>query len=304
MKLGFLSAILDEFTFEQVIDFASANGFAYVELACWPIEKATRRYAGVSHIDMSTLDDEKVKYIKRYLAERNVEISGIGYYPNPLSEDPAVAKKAIDHIKACIVGAEKLGVNLVNTFIGRNRPLSPEEHWKLFDKVWPDIIKFAEEHNVKVCIEGCPMFFATEWPNGDNLGCNVAAWREMFARIPSKNFGLNYDPSHHVWQQTDPIKPIWEFKDRIFHFHVKDAKFYKDKFDDVGPFANPLAYHSPKLPGQGDLDWGKIVSAMNDIRYNGPMILEIEDKAYEDTLENKINAILLSRDFMRQYIRN
>ena len=304
MKLGFLSAILDEFTFEQVIDFASDNGFACVELACWPIEKATRRYAGVSHIDMSTLDDEKVQYIKKYLADRNVEISGIGYYPNPLSSDPAVAQKAIDHIKACIVGAEKLGVNLVNTFIGRNRGLSPEENWKLFDKVWPDLIRFAEEHNVKIGIEGCPMFFATEWPNGDNLACNVAAWREMFSRIPSKNFGLNYDPSHHVWQQTDYIKPIEEFKDRIFHVHVKDAKFYKDKYDAVGPFANPLSYHAPKLPGLGDIEWGKVIAAMNDIRYEGPMVLEIEDSAYEDTLESKINSILLSRDFMRQYIRN
>lgn len=180
---------------------------------------------------------------------------------------------------------------------------SPEENWELFEEIWPPIIKFAEEHNVKIGIENCPMFFATEWPNGDNLACNTAAWREMFRRIPSDNFGLNYDPSHNVWQQTDYIKPIEEFKNKIFHFHVKDAKFYKDKFDDVGPFANPLSYHAPKLPGLGDIEWGAVVSSLNDIHYKGAMILEIEDRAYEETLEDRLNSILLARDFMKQYIR-
>ncbi len=303
MELGFLSAILAEYSFEQVIDFASENGFSCVELACWPVGKATRRYAGVTHIDMSALDDAKVEYIQKYISERGVRISGIGYYPNPMSDDLDARKVAIDHLKACILGAEKLGVNQVNTFIGRSRMASPEENWELFEEIWPPIIKFAEEHNVKIGIENCPMFFATEWPNGDNLACNTAAWREMFRRIPSDNFGLNYDPSHNVWQQTDYIKPIEEFKNKIFHFHVKDAKFYKDKFDDVGPFANPLSYHAPKLPGLGDIEWGAVVSSLNDIHYKGAMILEIEDRAYEETLEDRLNSILLARDFMKQYIR-
>jgi len=302
MKLGFLSAILPEYTFEQVIDFAAENGFSGVELACWPVGKAARRYAGVTHIDMSTLDDAKVEYIKNYVKERGVEISGIGYYPNPLSDDLELRATAINHIKECIVGAEKLGVPVVNTFIGRCRPLNPEENLALFDEIWPDIIAFAEQHNVKIAIENCPMYFWTEWPNGENLACSPAFWREMFTRIPSENFGLNYDPSHFVWQQMDYIKPMYDFKDKIFHFHVKDEKFYKDKFCEYGPFSAPLNYCSPKLPGLGDIEWGQVVTALNDIGFKGYLILEIEDRAYEETLEDRLASIKLAKNFMNQYV--
>lgn len=303
MKLGFLSSIVPELSFEEVIDFAAENGFACVELACWPTGKADRRYAGVTHIDMDTLDDEKAEYIKNYLKEKNVFISGIGYYPNPLTADLDQRKVSIDHLKACIDGAAKLGVPVVNTFIGRNRLADPEQNMKEFDEVWPDIIAYAEAKGVKIGIENCPMYFRDEWPCGDNLACSPAFWREMFKRIPSDYFGLDYDPSHLVWQRMDYIKPVREFADKLFHIHIKDAAFYQDKYDEVGCLAPPLDYHSPKLPGQGDIEWGKFVSALNDAGYKGAAILEIEDRAYEGSLEDKLNSILLSRDFMRSFIR-
>ena len=304
MKLGFLSSILPEYTFEQVIDFAADNGFACVELACWPAGKAERRYAGVTHIDMDSLDDARAEYIRNYCEKKNVQISGIGYYPNPLTEDLEQRAVFIDHIKACIKGAQKLGVPVVNTFVGRKRNADAEENWQEFLKVWPDLIQFAEEHGVKIGIENCPMFFKTEWPNGDNIACSPAFWRKMFAQIPSPNFGLNYDPSHLVWQRMNYTKPILDFRDRIFHFHIKDAIFYQDKYDEVGIFAAPLEYHQPKLPGQGDIEWGKVFAALNDAGYKGNVVIEVEDRAYEDTLEDRLESILLARDYIRQYIRS
>ena len=304
MKLGFLSSILPEFSFEEIIDFAAENGFACVELACWPSGKAERRYAGVTHIDMDSLDDGRAEYIRNYCKEKNIEISAIGYYPNPLAADPEQRTAAADHLKACIAGAEKLGVSEVNTFIGRNRLASAEENWKDFQAVWPDLVHYAEEHNVKIGIENCPMFFKTEWPNGDNLACSPAFWRKMFREIPSASFGLNYDPSHLVWQRMDYTKPILEFSEKLFHFHIKDAKFYQDKYDEVGIFAAPLEYHQPKLPGQGDIEWGKVFAALNDIKYKGCVVIEVEDRAFEDSLEDRLNSILLSRDFIRQYVRS
>ena len=303
MKLGFLSSILPEYTFEEVIDFAAENGFACVELACWPAGKAERRYAGVTHIDMDSLDDAKAKYIRDYCEQKNVQISGIGYYPNPLTEDLEQRAVFINHIKACIEGAQKLGVSEVNTFIGRKRNADAEENWKEFLTVWPDIIQFAEEHKVKIGIENCPMFFKTEWPNGDNIACSPAFWRKMFAQIPSDYFGLNYDPSHLVWQRMNYTKPILEFSDKLFHIHIKDAIFYQDKYDEVGIFAAPLEYHQPKLPGQGDIEWGKVIAALNDAGYKGCAVIEVEDRAYEDTLEDRLDSILIARDFIRQYIR-
>lgn len=303
MKLGFLSSIVPELSFEQVIDFASENGFECVELACWPVGKATRRYAGVTHIDMSALDEGMVKHIRDYCAEKKVAISGIGYYPNPLSADPEARSVAIAHIKACIEGAEKLGVPVMNTFIGRNRLETKEKNWEEFKAVWPEIIRFAEGHNVKIGIENCPMYFWNEWPEGDNLAGSPAFWEKMFAEIPSDNFGLNYDPSHLVWQRMDYLMPIREYGNKIFHFHIKDAKFYPEKFNKAGIFAPPLEYHQPKLPGHGDIRWGDVISALDDAGYQGPMVIEIEDRAYEDSLQRRLDSILLSRDYIKQYLR-
>lgn len=302
MKLGFVSAILEEYSFEQVVDFASENGIACVEMACWPKGKAERRYAGVTHIDVGALDKSKAGEINAYLDKKNVFISAIAYYPNPLDANLEQRAVYIEHIKTCIKAANLLGLGNVNTFIGKD-PLSPiSDNMEQFKKVWPDIIKFAEDHNVKIGIENCPMYFRDEWPGGKNLAASPKILREMFSLIDSDCFGLNYDPSHLVWQRMDYIKPIYEFKDKMFHFHIKDAKFYKDNYDDVGIFAAPLDYHAPKLPGLGDIDWGKTVSALTDIGYKGPMVIEVEDRAFEATFEDKLTAIRLSKQFMNQYI--
>lgn len=303
MRLGFLSAILPECSFSEVIDIAAENGLSCVELACWPKGNATRRYSGVTHIDMETLDQSQVQQITGYARDKNVEISSIGYYPNPLHEDKEVREAAARHLRACILGAEKLGVGLVNTFIGRNRMETPERNLELFSEVWPPLIAFAEQHNVKIGIENCPMYFWTEWPNGDNLASTPAFWKTMFSLIPSSHFGLNYDPSHLVWRQMDYIKPIHEFADKLFHFHVKDAVFHREKYDEMGPFAPPLSYHEPKLPGLGGISWRSVIDALYAIGYAGPLIIEIEDRAYEDTIDDRKEAIRLSANYIRQFLK-
>jgi sugar phosphate isomerase/epimerase len=302
MKLGFLSAIVPEYTFEQVIDFAAENGLKCVEIPSWPVGKAERKFAGVTHIDAITLDKAKADKINEYLAKKGVVISGIGYYPNPLTSDLEQRKFFIDHIKKCIVATKMLGLKNFNTFVGKD-PMKPiADNLAEFKKVWPDIVKFAEENDVKIGIENCPMYFRTEWPGGTNLAASPAIWREMFSVIDNDSFGLNYDPSHLVWQRMDYIKPIYEFKEKIFHIHIKDAKLYQCKYDDVGIFAPPLEYHDPKLPGYGDIEWGKFVSALTDIRYDGPAVIEVEDPAFGDSLEKRLEAILISKRFMKQYI--
>ncbi|RCX09909.1 sugar phosphate isomerase/epimerase [Anaerobacterium chartisolvens] len=303
MKLGFVSAILGDFTYEEVITYASENGFSCVELMCWPKGKAERRYAGVTHIDVDTLDEKRAAEIVEFAKAKGVEISALGYYPNPLDPDSEKSKVYIDHIKEIIKSANMLGVGTVTSFIGRDKNKTVEENLDLFKAVWVPIIKLAEENNVKIAIENCPMLFTKdEWPGGLNLATTPAIWRKMFELIPSPNFGLNYDPSHFVWQQMDYIKPIYEFKDRIFHVHFKDIKLYKDKLEQVGVMATPLQYMTPKLPGLGDVDWGKFVSALTDIRYRGYACIEVEDKAFEDTQESIKKSIILSRNYMRQFL--
>ena len=278
-------------------------GFECVEVACWPQGKAERRYAGVSHINVDDTSDEYVAYVKNYCKEKNVEISSLAFYPNTMDADLEKRQASIDHLMKVINMSSLLGVNMVTTFVGRMQDKTVEENIEEFKKVWPAIIKFAEEKGVKVAIENCPMLFTNDqWPGGQNLATTPAIWRELFSIIDSDNFGLNYDPSHFVWQMIDYIKPIYEFKNKIFHVHYKDIKIYRDRLNDYGVMATPLKWMSPKLPGYGDVDWGKYVSALTDIGYEGYTCIEVEDKAFEGSKDRVEASLILSKRYMEQFV--
>ena len=303
MKLGFVSAILDGWTFEEMIDTASEMGYACVEVACWPCGKAERRYAGVSHINADELTDEKVAYIKAYCAKKNVEISSLAFYPNTMDGNLEKREAAVAHLKKVICASARLGVNMVTTFIGRDQTKSVEENLELVKEIWPPIVALAEEKGVKIAIENCPMLFGRDqWPGGQNLMTTPAIWRKVFEILPSPNLGINYDPSHFVWQMIDYIRPLYEFKDKIFHVHYKYIKLYPDKLREVGIMAYPLDFMSPKLPGLGDVDWGKYVSALTDIGYDGYTCIEVEDRAFEGSREKVLDSLRLSKRYMEQFV--
>ena len=274
MKLGFVSAILDGWTFEEMIDTASEMGFSCVEVACWPQGRAERRYAGVSHIDVDSLSDEKAAYILNYCKKRKVEISSLAYYPNTLDGNLEKRACVVEHLKNVIRASHKLGVK-----------------------------KVAEDEGILVAIENCPMLFGEDqWPGGQNLMTTPPIWRRVFELLPSKNLGINYDPSHFVWQQIDYLKPLYEFKDRIYHVHFKDIKLFPEKLREVGVMAYPLDFMSPKLPGLGDVDWGKYVSALTDIGYDGYACIEVEDRAFEGSRERILDSLRLSKRYMEQFV--
>lgn len=305
MKLGFVSAILDTWSFEEMIDFASEHGFECVEAASWPQGKAERRYAGVTHIDAERVleDDAYAKHIQDYSREKHVEISALAFYPNTMDGDLEKRSAAVEHLKNVIRASRKLGINMVTSFIGRDQTKNVEENLELVKEVWPPIIKVAEENGVKIAIENCPMLFGPDqWPGGQNLMTSPANWRRVFEILPSPNLGINYDPSHFVWQMIDYIRPIYEFKDKIFHVHYKDIKLYPDRLNDCGIMAYPLDFMSPKLPGLGDIDWGKYVSALTDIDYNGYTCIEVEDKAFERSKERIEASLLLSQKYLKQFV--
>jgi len=303
MQLGFASAILPDLDRNEVLAFAREGNFTCVELMCWPKGAAERRYAGVTHIEVETVDDEAAKRIRDETASAGVRISGLGYYPNALSPDPAEAEAAVAHIQKVIEASARLGVGLVNTFVGRDWTKSVDENWPRFLDTWRPLIAFAEERGVRVAIENCPMLFSRdEWPGGKNLAHSPAVWRRMFEDIPSPSFGLNFDPSHLVWQGLDIPSAIREFGSRIFHTHAKDARIDRHKLADVGILAFPLQFHTPKLPGLGDVDWGAFFSALTDTGYDGPVCIEVEDRAYEGSLETRKASLRQSADFLRQFV--
>ncbi|MCX7825671.1 MAG: sugar phosphate isomerase/epimerase, partial [Verrucomicrobiae bacterium] len=209
----------------------------------------------------------------------------------------------VEHIKNVIRAAELLEVGVVNTFVGRDWTRSVDDNWPRFLKTWKPLVGFAEDRGIKIGIENCPMFFTRdEWPGGKNLAHSPAIWRRMFEDIPSKNFGLNFDPSHLVWQQIDCAKALREFGPRIFHVHAKDARVDRDRLADVGILTTPLKFHTPKLPGLGDVNWGQFFSVLTETGYSGPVCVEVEDRAYEGSLELRKAALRQSHSYLRQFV--
>ncbi len=305
MKFGLLTAILDGWSFEEVVDIASEMGFKCLEVACWPSGKAERRYAGVSHIDCERVceDDEYAKYVLDLVASKNLQISSLAFYPNTMDPNMGKREAAIAHLKAVIKASSKLGVGMVTTFVGRDQHKTVEENIELFKQIWPELIQLAEDCGVKIAIENCPMLFgADQWPGGQNLMCTPVMYRKLFEIIPSKNFGLNFDPSHYVWQGLDYLKTVYDFSDRIFHIHFKDIKLYPEKLKECGVLAYPLDYMSPKIPGLGDVNWGAFISALNDIRFNGCAVIEVEDKAFEGSRDDVLQSIRQSKKYLEQFI--
>ncbi len=304
MKLGFVSAILPDLSLREVFHFAAEEGFDCIEVMCWPPGKAERRYAGVTHIDVTRLNKTYITEIKELVAETGVEISSLGYYPNPLTSRTAESNVYREHIKKVIRGSALLGINCMTTFIGRDWKKSIDANWSAFKKTWRPIIKYAEKQGVNVGIENCPMLFSSdEWPGGKNLAISPQIWRRMFADIPSKNFGLNYDPSHLVWLHMDYLKPIRDFVHRFHHVHAKDVRVDKHRLDEVGILAHPLEYHTPKLPGLGEVNWGKFFSHLTDAGYDGAVCVEVEDRAYEGSLEKRKTSLRQSLGYLRQFCK-
>lgn len=303
MQLGFVSAILPDLTLEEVFAFAAETGYDCVELMCWPKGKAERRYAGVTHLNVSDFSENDAAATLALAQKYGVAISGLGYYPNPLVADRAEAQVYIDHIKKVIRAAAMLGINRMNTFVGRDHTKSVDDNWPRFLEVWSGVIRYAESQNVRVGIENCPMIFThDEWPGGKNLATTPAIWRRMFEAIPSDHFGLNYDPSHMIWQHIDYLSPMRQFAHKLFHIHAKDVRIDYHRLNEVGIMAPPNEWHTPKLPGLGAVDWGQFFSTLTSAGYDGPVCVEVEDRAYEGSLERRKASLRQSLAYLRQFV--
>jgi sugar phosphate isomerase/epimerase len=301
MQIGFVTAILPELSLEDILSFAATEGFKCVEVMCWPEGKAERRYAGVTHLDVTAFGPAEAEAVCALATKYNVAISSLGYYPNPLCAAAAEREQYIEHIGRVIKASGVLGIGRVTTFVGRDHLKSIEENWSLFQSVWKPLVELAEEHNVRIGIENCPMLFSSdEWPGGKNLAVSPEIWHRMFDTIPSKHFGLNFDPSHLVWQQIDYVRALHEFRDRIVHVHAKDDKTVSDLLYRRGVLG--LGWHIPKLPGFGDVNWGRFFSALTDIEYRGPVCVEVEDRAFEYSIEGRKQALRQSYQYLRQFI--
>jgi len=303
MQIGFVTAIVPELSLEEVLRLAAEIGYDCVEVMCWPVAKADRRYAGVTHIDVSSLDEAAIDRIQQVVEETGVSISGLGYYPNCLSEDLKEAQLAVEHLRRVMQAAPQLGLKHVNSFIGRNHRLSVDDNWSRMLDTWGPLMALADSLNLKIGIENCPMLFSLdEWPGGKNMATSPEIWSRLFRDLSSPNLGLNFDPSHFVWQSMDYLAAIRNFGDRIFHAHAKDATLDRHKLNEVGSLAFPAQYHTPKLPGLGEVQWGAFVSTLLETGFRGALCVEVEDRAYEGSLDDRKAALIQSHRYLRNFI--
>ena len=303
MKLGLLTAPFPATPLDAVADWTAENGFTTIEIACWPASSGdARRYAGTSHIDVDGLSDAQAGEIVDRMNRKGLEISGLGYYPNPLHPDLEHSRMVIDHLKKVVVAAAKMQVPVVNTFIGADRALTQDENWEKARQVWPEIIAAAENEGVKIAIENCPMIFSSdEWPAGHNLAYNPTIWRRMFDEF-GETIGLNFDPSHLVWLMIDIERAILEFGERFYHFQAKDVMIDYEGLYENGSLSSGIGWQIPRLPGLGHVDWGAVFSALYRVGYDGPIIIEHEDRGFEATDELVKRGFLLARDVLAPYV--
>ncbi|PQO28392.1 sugar phosphate isomerase/epimerase [Blastopirellula marina] len=303
MPLGFVSAIIPEADLEQVFATAAAYDYECVEVACWPAHGPEQKYSGTAHIDVAKMNPAYVAEIQHLMHQYEVQISALAYYPNPLSPVAEEAEVATGHIRRVIAAAAELGIGQMNTFIGRDPALTVEANWPRMLETWGPLVEYAEQHQVKIGIENCPMLFNDQqWPGGLNLATTPAIWRRLFQDLPSPALGLNFDPSHLVWQQIDYLSPLREFASRLFHVHAKDTRIDWHALKDAGIFALPTVFHADKLPGLGDVDWGSFIATLGHVGYRGPICVEVEDATYEGSLDDRYLALKHSSHYLRNYI--
>jgi sugar phosphate isomerase/epimerase len=297
MKLGLLTAPLPDVPLFEIADWASAQGFEQLEVCCWPVTAgANRRYAGTTHIDVDNLSSGQADEIVGELSKRKITMSALGYYPNNLHPDEAHRVSVNEHTMKVIRAAGLMGVPVVSTFIGADASKTQAENWEQAQKIWPNIVKFAEDNNVRIAIENCPMIFSKdEWPSGHNLAYSPKIWREIFAKFGT-TVGLNLDPSHLLWQMIDIERVIREFGSRIYHTHVKDMEIDRDGLYENGIMSGGIGWQRPRLPGYGEINWSKFVATLSQVGYDGVLCIEHEDRRFEGSDELVKQGFLIARN--------
>lgn len=304
MKLGLLTAPFAATPLAEVADWANAAGFEALEIACWPkTSGATRRYAGTSHIDAASTSPARAKEIVASLTEKKLTVSGLGYYPNPLHPDAAHREAVISHLKKVIALAANMAVPVVNTFCGGDASKTVDVNWQDALKVWPEIVAYARDHGVKLAFENCPMIFSyDEWPGGHNIAYSPQIWRRILEAWGGE-VGMNFDPSHLVWQMIDRARFIREFGPYMLHVHAKDLMIDHDGLYERGILSAGIGWQVPRMPGLGDVDWSGFFSGLYRAGYDGSVIIEHEDRRFEGSDDQVKRGFLLARDVLRPFVK-
>lgn len=258
MQVGILTSPFGAEPLENVIAFAGANGFDALEVASGP---------GARHLDTAGLTDTRVSEIKNLLDANKLVISSLAWYTDMTA--PEGREDRAKHFRMLIDAAEKLGVGVVCTLAGM--PVAGKDKFKTIEEdaseVFPPLVEYAASKGIKVALEN---WFATNIQG-------LAHFDKMFDLVPHESFGLNFDPSHLMWQGIDYVAAVDRFAKRIFHTHAKDTEVRDDKLAYLGN--QQRGWWRYVIPGFGRVKWGEYIAALRRNGYNGVLSIEHEDGA-------------------------
>ncbi len=196
MKLGLLTAAFPNLTLEEVAEWAAGEGFQALEIACWPAYGSEqRRYAGVTHIDVEGFDPDEVHAT---MHRQGLTISSLAYYPNNLHPDDEHREQVNGHLRKVIDAAQRLGVEVVGTFVGNDKDRPLPENLERFRSIWPPLVEYAGERGVKIAIENCPMIFSLR---------RVAGRQQPGVGAGDLGRAVRGDPERQLRAEHRPVAP-------------------------------------------------------------------------------------------------
>ncbi|KRM97438.1 xylose isomerase [Liquorilactobacillus aquaticus DSM 21051] len=310
MNFGFLTGCLQNMTLEEKMKYAHQVGFSALDVSCWP-RSNTRDYSG-SDIDVEHLTAVETVKIKTIQEKYHISFSSLAYYDNMLDSDECKQKFYYEHLRAVIEAASELGTPLVGCFVGKNQKKSLLENFDEFERIFSQLVLFAEKKNVKLMVENCPMPGWQEDGLPGTISYSPELWDEMFHRISSAAFGLNFDPSHLDWLGIDYLRALREYKDRIFHIDAKDMLVDKSQFYKYGIYgkklnrqhAEDLGFWTPVIPGLGDINWSEFYKVMQEINYEGDFSIEHEDRRFSKSNELVKKGLEFSFNYLTPIIND
>ncbi len=307
MKLGFLTACLPRVGLEELLRWASAEGFQTVELAAWPA--ASSRDYQARQIDAARFSKDDASRVRDLLDRYGLKVSAMAYYDNNLDADLRKRRRRLDHLKKVIHTASLLDVDLVGTFVGARADRLPGENMKEIGKVFRGLVSYASDRGVRLMIENCPMDSWGRFGLPGNFAYSPELWDALFNEVPGKNFGLNFDPSHLYWLGIDYLRAAREYAGKIFHAHAKDAEILAEGAYRHGIFArqiDPVPWKSGwwryRMPGLGAIDWGKLIATLQESGYDNVLSIEHEDPVWEGSEEKVKHGLALGLKHLSGFV--
>ena len=218
--------------------------------------------------------------VRDLIAETGVKILTVASFgPVHLSPDKRARERSATEMVRAIELAPQLGAKVVTCMAFGDRNTRPEEQVAVFGQVFGEYARRAEDHGVRIGIENWPAVTASDAIRIGNLAHSPAMFERLFDAVPSKAVGLEFDPSHLMWQGADPIQAVRRFADRLVFLHAKDTEVLNDRLDQVGIYGD--GWWRYRLPGLGDLDWSAFARAVAEVGYSGGIVIEHEDPLFE-----------------------